>query len=314
MAVRKRPDLRGRRRPFNHETHGLLGFFPREIFGRFLTLSDFGEQMLHGSLVTFSDVRVTMMLFVQPALGLAEILPPARTRIVARKDRRGTVGAADAGVIAVVEPVIRALRGAGGTSRPAHWSSGPEGLNFDQLELFIPLDQSGVGSRGSLIPPNSCNPGRVFAKNTSERFDFPELAALVRLAGPQLVAILAGLLFRRQQGFHLDDLRWLQPVPRDNPITHVEGFGKQKIRIQIKERRLRIDAMHHIHQATSSAPKLQANTIRCRYVFSAYVNTSHGCLSSNESLSAFSSASEGRSADFCVSFTLLTPRPFPQEF
>ena len=42
------------------------------------------------------------MLFVQAALGLAEIFPPTGTRIVSRKNRRRTMGTADAGVIAVV--------------------------------------------------------------------------------------------------------------------------------------------------------------------------------------------------------------------
>ena len=47
-----------------------------------------------------------MMLFVQSALGLAEIFPPTGARIVSRKDRRGAMRAADAGVIAVVQRVI----------------------------------------------------------------------------------------------------------------------------------------------------------------------------------------------------------------
>ena len=50
----KRADLSLRGGPFYHQAHGLLGFFPREILGRFLTFGDFGEQMLHVMDVTLS--------------------------------------------------------------------------------------------------------------------------------------------------------------------------------------------------------------------------------------------------------------------
>src|SRR5689334_2563398 len=46
---------------------------------------------------------------VQPALDLVAAAPAARTRVFARRDRAGAVGAADTRVAAVVQRVIRQL-------------------------------------------------------------------------------------------------------------------------------------------------------------------------------------------------------------
>ena len=70
-----------------------------------------------------------------------------------------------------------------------------QGIHFDQVEFLVPLDQPGVCPCGRLVSPDPGDPGRVLAENTSERFDFSELTALIRLAGPQHGAVLGGLLF-----------------------------------------------------------------------------------------------------------------------
>src|SRR5688500_12114703 len=140
--------------------------------------------MLHGMVITLSDFRVTMMLFVQSALGLAEVLPPARARIVSRKDGRGAMRTADTGIVAVVQGVIGHFMeleiGPDLVTAPAG-----QRIHFDQVELLIPLDETGIGAGRSLISPDAGDPRAVVCQDATQRLDFPQFTALIGLARPK---------------------------------------------------------------------------------------------------------------------------------
>ena len=95
---------------------------------------------------------------MQSAFGLAEILPPARPRIIPGRYRRRAVGAANAGIMAIVQRIVRHVMES--NVRPdivdaplRQW------IELDQPEFMIPLDQSGIRPGRSLIAPNSRDPG-----------------------------------------------------------------------------------------------------------------------------------------------------------
>ena len=60
--------------------------------------------------------------------------------------------------------------------------------------------------------------------------------------------MLSGLMLRREQRFHLDDLLRLELISLNHAIARGIGLGKEKLRIEIKERHRRIDAMDHVHE------------------------------------------------------------------
>src|SRR5437667_191458 len=71
-----------------------------------------------------------------------------------------------------------------------------ERVELDQLELRVPFDQLGVRARGRLLAADAGDPGFVAFQNPRQRLHLPLVAALVRLAFPELVAELLGLLLR----------------------------------------------------------------------------------------------------------------------
>ncbi len=306
--------MRRRGRAFDHQPHGLLGFFPREIFRCFLTLGDFGEQMLHVLVITLSDFRVTMKLFVQSALGLAEVLPPTRARIVSRKDGRGAMRAADAGIIAVVQGVIGHFMKL--EVHPDFFTApSGQGIHFDQVEFPIPFDEPRVGSRRSLVAPDPRDPCRIVCKDAGEWLELPQFTALVRLAGPKCRPVLHGLLIRRHQRFHLNDLRRLQVIMRNNAIANIHRFRKEKIRIQIKKRRSRVEAMHHVYQRHVFCPKAAGKHNPLRIGRERVFQHVPGLLRLERITARFELlVRSGAQQVSASSFTLPTPRPFPQEF
>ena len=120
---------------------------------------------------------------MQSAFGFRTALPAARPMVFTRHHRLRAMCAADTGIIAVMERVIRYF---------VNMDIGPDvaprpfgkRIDLHQLKFGVPLDQFRMGSGRRLIPPDSRNPGVEPFEDAGKRFDFPQLAAAVRIAGP----------------------------------------------------------------------------------------------------------------------------------
>ena len=120
---------------------------------------------------------------MQSAFSLRRALPTPCPGIFTGHDRRGAVRTANAGIVAIVQFVVRHLVDLDISPYVFPRPFG-QGIHFDQLEFAIPLDQLGISSRWSLITPDSGNPGVKSLEHTGQRLDLPQLATLVRIAGP----------------------------------------------------------------------------------------------------------------------------------
>src|SRR5213595_1970596 len=117
--------------------------------------------------------------------------------VLARLNGAGAMGAADAGVIEVVEWVI-------GNIIPndvvPHHFAGPIGKRTDlyQIELRIPIHLANCRAIASLVTANCGHPCIEGSKLAAERLDFAQSAALVRIACPERLAVGAFLVFWSQ--------------------------------------------------------------------------------------------------------------------
>src|SRR5256712_3512790 len=121
---------------------------------------------------------------VQPALGLGEPGPAPGPGILAGLHRAGAVGAADAGIVLVVERVVGDL---------VQLDVGPdvlglppgERVELDQPELGDPFDQLGVRASGRLLASDDGDTGLVTIQHARHRPPLPLVAALVRPVLPE---------------------------------------------------------------------------------------------------------------------------------
>ena len=133
-----------------------------------------------------------------PAFNLGKVFPPPRAGVFARHHRTRAIGAANTGIVAVMQFVV------GNFMDP---NVGPdilplplrERIDFYQLKLLVPLDQLRIGSRGRLVPPDPGEPCVESLEHSGERLHFAQLATLIGMARPQRITILGGLLLRGQQ-------------------------------------------------------------------------------------------------------------------
>src|SRR5687768_3846661 len=101
---------------------------------------------------------------MQSTFGLTEILPSARPRIFSSKHRSRAMRAADAGIIAIVEGIVRHVMDS---------NVGPDivgaplrqRIEFHQPELVIPFHQTGVRPIRALLASNARDPGRIAAED-----------------------------------------------------------------------------------------------------------------------------------------------------
>src|SRR5450755_1526683 len=87
---------------------------------------------------------------MQTALRLLKTRPPASPGIFARFYGPRAMGAANAGVVAVVQRIIRNVVLVNVT--PNHWGRPiSQRIDFYQLKLDVPLNLSGIGADRSLV-------------------------------------------------------------------------------------------------------------------------------------------------------------------
>src|SRR5581483_10499340 len=132
---------------------------------------------------------------MQAALGLGEIPPSPGARIFPRLDRRRAMRTADAGIVLIMEPVVRHFVY---LDISPHVLGRPfrQRVDLDELEFTVPFDQPGVRSGRRLVTSDPRNPGVEPFQNPRQRLDLPQFAAAVRLARPEGVAVLRSLFCR----------------------------------------------------------------------------------------------------------------------
>src|SRR5579883_1895469 len=130
----------------------------------------------HGGRIRFSRIRTSA-----PRAG-----PPGTNGARA-------VRAADAGVAAVVERIVRDVVGEQ-VVPDVLVAPGSDGVDLDQLKFAVPLDLAGVSARRSLVTPDGGDPCAQRGELVFQGLNFADLAAPVRIDGPQLRAEKLGLL------------------------------------------------------------------------------------------------------------------------
>src|SRR5262249_36962043 len=136
---------------------------------------------------------------VQAALRLRAAAPAAGARVFAFGHGRRARPAADARVAARVQRVHRDVvraqvvphRGA----RP-----GRERVELDEAEAGVALDHARRGARRRLVAADRGDPGREARERLAQGEDLAQLAAAVRIALPEPVAVGRGLIGDRLLG------------------------------------------------------------------------------------------------------------------
>ena len=110
------------------------------------------------------DESSIVQLFVQPTFRLAEVFPASRARVFARSDRRRAMGAADAGIIAIVQGIVRYIMQP--NIRPdIVRAPSCQRIEFKQSEFLVPFHESGVSAGRALVATNAGHPSGIAAED-----------------------------------------------------------------------------------------------------------------------------------------------------
>src|ERR1022692_2294077 len=74
-----------------------------------------------------------------------------------------------------------------------------DGIHLHQSEFLVPLDFAGVPPKRGLVAANTRDPRSQFTQLAAERLNLPQVAALVRIAGPKCRTVNPLLLLWRMQ-------------------------------------------------------------------------------------------------------------------
>src|ERR1700760_4379717 len=130
---------------------------------------------------------------VNSALGLFDPGPAAVAKVAARAHRVRAVRAADRGVAAIVKRVVRKTVL---MDVVPDVSLGPVGerVQLPEAKFLVPGQLRGPGSGAGIRPADAGDPAVYGCEGAAHRLDLAHSAAGVRVALPELVAVLVGLL------------------------------------------------------------------------------------------------------------------------
>jgi len=108
---------------------------------------------------------------MQPALGFCESGPPACPSIFAGVNSAGALHASDAGIILIVELIVRNVVF---DQITPHLFRRPVSnrINLYQPKFFVPFNLAGTSAERSLIAANARNPGAKFAQLAAQGLNF----------------------------------------------------------------------------------------------------------------------------------------------
>src|ERR1700704_349493 len=119
--------------------------------------------------------------------------PPTRTFVLTDENRARAGDAADRGIARVVQRVVRNLVHLDvrldALGVPVH-----DGLDLPDAVALRPLDALCICTRQRLLAADAGNPGVVRRERALERLDLADVTAAVRVALPQVRALLNRLL------------------------------------------------------------------------------------------------------------------------
>ncbi len=184
---------------------------------------------------------------VQTALFLGRPRPPSGSFIFPVEDCSRTGPTADAGIVLVVESVVRHVVF---KKEVPDVAFGPleEWVDLDQTELAVPLNNVCCGSVFCLVTTNRANPGPVAFHGSANEADFPILATFIRIDHVQR-SVVPGLVF-------VDSRFWanvfdFDPVFLLDSLAELEGFGKLVARLEIKNANVWVDLCEHMNDAAA---------------------------------------------------------------
>jgi hypothetical protein len=155
---------------------------------------------------------------MQAAFGFACALPASRAGIRPWLNRRSAVEAADTGVVAIVQGVVR---------DPVVKDVFPnlaicpvsQRVEFEAVALAVPLHLADIGAGGGLFPTHPCNPSGATGQSTIQGLHLADVAAEVGVRAIQFWPVLSCLLFRGKQG--LEDLQLQVGVARQHLLPQL---------------------------------------------------------------------------------------------
>lgn len=139
---------------------------------------------------------------VKAALGLGRSRPSTGSGVFSGAHGASAMSATNAGIFAVVQRVVWRVMLADVLPYLLGIPVG-EGVNFHQTKFFIPFNFAGAGTGSGLIAADAGDPGPQFAQLATQRFDLPQIAALIRILLPEGWTVKAFLLFRGEKWIDL---------------------------------------------------------------------------------------------------------------
>src|SRR2546430_14060966 len=118
-------------------------------------------------------------------------------------------------------------------------------MDLPDAVAFRPLDTLGIRTRQCLLAADPCNPRVVGSQRTLERLDLADVAAAIRIACPEVRALLDRLV---RDG---DDLWALEPeaVALDEAVPCLVGLPEEKLGIELDNRDVEAElAEDHVHE------------------------------------------------------------------
>src|SRR6185295_19964807 len=172
---------------------------------------------------TFSSAHA--FFGMQAAFGLSESGPAAGARIFADLNWTSAMRAANAGVVTIMQRVVRHVVLMHVVPHHLRAPIG-DGIDLVETEFIVPFHLAGASPVRRLIATDRCDPSSQAGKSSTQRFNFSESAALVRIAIPQCGPVGKFLLLGCQSGADVLDL---DPVPFLDAAYQVIRFSKQEI-------------------------------------------------------------------------------------
>src|SRR2546425_936771 len=180
-----------------------------------------------------SVIRLLQRLcaLVDAALELVRAGPAPRPLVLILLDGTRARNAPDRRIARIVQRVVRDLvhdyvrLQASGI--PVH-----DRMDLPDAVPFRPLDPLRICTRERLLAPDAGNPGIVGSQRTLERLDLADVAAAIRVALPEVRALLDRLV---RDG---DDLGALEPeaVALDETVPRLIGLPEEELRIELDDR------------------------------------------------------------------------------
>src|SRR3954469_3078665 len=187
--------------------------------------------------------RLQPRALVDPALGLCGARPAAVAQVAARADRLRAVGAADRRIAAIVERVVREVVL---TDVVPDVALGPvrERVQLPEVEPLVPAELRRFGTSAGVCPTDAGGPAVYGRKGLAHRLDLADAAAGIRVAVPQLRAVLGLLLVQGQVVEAVE----LDPQLLGEAVAGLVALLEEDVGVEVEEARLGVDLARQVRR------------------------------------------------------------------